>query len=170
VAPIAPLLKEYASEVSERDPKLLDSVIHAERVAILKDLKQKGYKVGLYTDNHGPVASLLISAIEYRMQSKFDWVKTGSAEAGEAKQKNLFDIEELFNNGEPCRIVMYDDRPKEQITHDSERHIVKRMSPRFNTHYDATTWAENAGLLMTSKLLDECEQYYAAEQQRWNAE
>lgn len=170
IAPIAPLLKEHVETVKNQDPTLLDSVLHTERMEAISDLKANGYKVGIYTDNHGPVADLLVSAIEERTGYKFDWVKTGNAAAGQTRQKNLFEIEELFYNGQPTRFIMYDDRPTELITCDSERHTVKHMSPRFNKHYDATQWAEKANIVMTSALLEKCDAYYAAEQKRWNAE
>ena len=171
VAPIAPLLKEHAETVRNQDPRLLDSVIHAKRVEHIISLKENGYEVGIYTDNHPPVANLLISAIEERMQGhKFNWVKTGDAAAGQTRQKNLYEIEELFYNGQPTRFFMYDDRPTDLITCDSERHTVKHVSPRFNDHYDATQWAEKTNIVMTSALLDKCEKYYAAEQERWSKE
>lgn len=170
VAPIAPLLSEHAETVRKQDPALLDSVLHAQRIEAIRDLKAKGFKVGIYTDNHGPVADLLVNAIEKRSGYKFDWVKFGDAAAGQTRQKNLFEIEELFYNGQPTRFFMYDDRPATLITSDSERHTVKRLSPRFNDHYDATQWAEKANIVMTSALLEKCEKYYAAEQERWSKE
>lgn len=170
VAPIFPLLEQEAQKVRELDPTLLDSVVNSDRVNHIKSLKESGYDVGLYTDNYGPGLDVLVDAIEKRTGYKFDWVKSGNASAGQTRQKNLYDIEELFYGGTATRIIMYDDRPSHLITADSERHTVKHMSPRFNTHYDATQWAENAGLVMTSSMLEKCDKYYAAEQKRWSAE
>ncbi len=164
------MLKEYASEIETKDPHLLDSICHDERVELIRELKNAGHSVAIYTDNHGQLANLLISAVEKRAGVRFNWVKTGDAKPGETKMKNLYEIEELFCNGEPTRIIMYDDRPKDLIKFNEDRHRVMRVSPRFRKHTDPVLFAEHAGITLTSELLDKCNQYYEQEQKRWASE
>lgn len=162
-----PILTECSAQIS---PAVLDSVICAPRAQCLYDLKHKyGFKVALYSDNFGPGFELIVRALELRMCSRFDWVQCGNALPGQARQKNLFDMEEVHCGGEPQTLFMYDDRPSHMITHDPFRHILRRVS-RYKQDTDPIAFAERAGVTLSSDLHQRCVHYYAYEQARWMRE
>ena len=149
---------------------VLDSVICGPRAQCLYDLKHKyKFKVALYSDNFGPGFDRLVEAIEKRMGAAFDWVQSGDARAGEARQKNLFDMEEMHHGGTPQTVFMYDDRPPAMITHDPWRHILRRVT-RFKIDTNPIEFAQKAGITLSSDLHAECVQYYEQEQKRWQEE